>query len=76
MVRINVDLNDEISIFSTGEWMSSIDALEWVFLTIAPTERDCPSVFFKTLLRSASFVPWILDIFVCIVSRGKKKKAR
>lgn len=56
--------------------MGSIDALEWVFLTIAPTERDCPSVFFKTLLRSASFVPWILDIFVCIVSRGKKKKAR
>lgn len=35
-----------------GEWMSSIDALEWLFLTIAPTEWD--SVFLKTLLRSAS----------------------
>jgi len=41
-----------------GEWMSSIDALEWLFLTIAPTEWDCPSVFLKTLLRPASCFPW------------------
>nr|YP_010265612.1 hypothetical protein MFQ52_mgp34 [Bidens bipinnata]YP_010352710.1 hypothetical protein MFU86_mgp34 [Bidens biternata]YP_010352779.1 hypothetical protein MZG22_mgp24 [Bidens pilosa]UIR99065.1 hypothetical protein [Bidens bipinnata]UIR99127.1 hypothetical protein [Bidens biternata]UIR99189.1 hypothetical protein [Bidens biternata]UIR99258.1 hypothetical protein [Bidens pilosa]UIR99308.1 hypothetical protein [Bidens bipinnata] len=41
-----------------GEWMSSIDALEWLFLIIAPTEWDCPSVFLKTLLRSASCFPW------------------
>ena len=38
--------------------MSSIDALEWLFLIIAPTEWDCPSVFLKTLLRSASCFPW------------------
>lgn len=42
--------------------MSSQDVLEWLFLTMSPIEWDCPSVFLNTSLRSASFVPWGLDI--------------
>ncbi|KAL6582644.1 hypothetical protein OROMI_004722 [Orobanche minor] len=49
--------------FKLGEWMSSLDVLEWLFLTMSPIEWYCPSVlFFNTSLRSASFVPWELDI--------------